>query len=465
MFSPYGRAPLARLDPSPVATTGSSCASTSPPLLRTSRLGPRGPLRRAARVPPGCTGLDGRRRPDAPFLPARLLQVSFRRFTASHDFIISNIPGSRSTLRIAGVSAEQVYGCSEPGGGVHRDYSLLSRRLSCHHQYRSGGRRRRRTAGRLPAPRPGQVACRGRADSCATAHHRARVQPLTATGPVPACPRDARCQRYLRVVHSCHPWPHLGGDHWAPARPGGLCPPAGGHPMARTTPRVAAGPPLCRTGLPVCSPASPALGDGGATFRFTGQRPGGPARRRGADHASGLVRRLPGADRAELSRLRAVDCGGRLLPKCGHRRGRRPPPGCPCRCAATACSHSTLPCAGAAHRPPPAPRSSLGPAALRRRPPAQGPGSAARRTGRPRLRGHHLHPGPRGAVHRADRHPHPVQHRGQPHGGSGLHRHRREFVKDERELHQQGRRGRGGQVPGRVRVPEFRAREDHGGER
>ncbi|MEU4796683.1 wax ester/triacylglycerol synthase domain-containing protein [Streptomyces sp. NPDC023327] len=132
VFSPYGRAPLTRHNPSPVGNhwfiVRFDVPAPAPDLaarVRAARSAVRRVYRRDA-----LDWMGGVARM-APFLPAPLLQVSFRRFTASHDFIISNIPGSRSTLRIAGVSAEQVYGIA-PSLGAAFTATTVSYRDACH---------------------------------------------------------------------------------------------------------------------------------------------------------------------------------------------------------------------------------------------------------------------------------------------------------------------------------------------
>ncbi|WP_223772440.1 WS/DGAT domain-containing protein [Streptomyces sp. 135] len=67
----------------------------------------------------------------APLLPSRWLQWSFRLFAASHDFVISNMPGPRTTLQVAGTDVDQVYGIA-PTLGAAVTATTVSYRDTCH---------------------------------------------------------------------------------------------------------------------------------------------------------------------------------------------------------------------------------------------------------------------------------------------------------------------------------------------
>ncbi|MGA5606269.1 wax ester/triacylglycerol synthase domain-containing protein [Streptomyces griseoincarnatus] len=119
VFSPYGRAPLTRHDPSPVGNHWfivrfevPASAPDTGSRIRAARSAVRRVYHRDA-----LDWMGGVARV-APFLPARLLQVAFRRFAGSHDFIISNIPGPRDSIRVAGITADQLYGIAPTLGAA-----------------------------------------------------------------------------------------------------------------------------------------------------------------------------------------------------------------------------------------------------------------------------------------------------------------------------------------------------------
>ena len=132
VFSPYGKAPRARHDPSPMGNHWFIVRFEVPAPAQDTAAGVRA-ARSAVRRVYHRDSLDwmGGVAWVAPFMPARLLQGSFRRFLASHDFIISNIPGPRSPLRVAGVTAEQVYGIA-PTLGAAFTATTVSYVHTCH---------------------------------------------------------------------------------------------------------------------------------------------------------------------------------------------------------------------------------------------------------------------------------------------------------------------------------------------
>ncbi|MEU5117049.1 wax ester/triacylglycerol synthase domain-containing protein [Streptomyces longwoodensis] len=132
VFSPYGRAPLTRHDPSPVGNhwfivrfevpAGAPDTGTR---IRAARSAVRRVYHRDALDWMGAVARI------APFVPARLLQVAFRHFAGSHDFIISNIPGPRSQIRVAGATAERLYGIA-PTLGAALTATSVSYGDTCH---------------------------------------------------------------------------------------------------------------------------------------------------------------------------------------------------------------------------------------------------------------------------------------------------------------------------------------------
>ncbi|MFH8508343.1 wax ester/triacylglycerol synthase domain-containing protein [Streptomyces flaveolus] len=132
VFSPYGRAPARPHDTSPVGnhwfiirfdvpSGPSDCADR----IAASRAAINAVYNRNA-----LDWMQGIARV-APFLPPSLLQYSFRLFTSSHDFIISNIPGPRATIRLAGAEVDHVYGIA-PTLGAGVTVTTVSYRDTCH---------------------------------------------------------------------------------------------------------------------------------------------------------------------------------------------------------------------------------------------------------------------------------------------------------------------------------------------
>jgi diacylglycerol O-acyltransferase len=66
-----------------------------------------------------------------PLIPGRLFHSSFLRLCASHDFIVSNIPGPRRPQRIGDAEAEEIFGIA-PTLGSGLTVTLLSYRNACH---------------------------------------------------------------------------------------------------------------------------------------------------------------------------------------------------------------------------------------------------------------------------------------------------------------------------------------------
>jgi WS/DGAT/MGAT family acyltransferase len=132
VFAPYGRAPLKR--------HADSLAGNHWFIIRFEvPCGPQRPRDRIAASRAAVTGAYHRDALDwmggvarvAPLIPARWLQWSFRHFIASHDLILSNIPGPRSSLQLAGATVDRLYGIA-PTLGAAITATTVSYRDACH---------------------------------------------------------------------------------------------------------------------------------------------------------------------------------------------------------------------------------------------------------------------------------------------------------------------------------------------
>ena len=109
VFSPYGKAPLTRHTASVAGNHWFIIRFEVPagPAQPSDRIRSR-TRHHAAGVHRDALDWMGAVARIAPAVPGPLLQVAFRRFAASHDFIISNIPGPRQTIRIADVPVRRL---------------------------------------------------------------------------------------------------------------------------------------------------------------------------------------------------------------------------------------------------------------------------------------------------------------------------------------------------------------------
>lgn len=133
VLSPYGRAPRPTPDPSPtmgnhwfLVRFGVRAAQAGPAdRIRAVRSAVRKAYHRDAADWMGAVATL------APLLPQRVLEASFLRLCASHDFVVSNIPGPRETLRVAGVRSDQIFAIA-PTLGAGVTVTLLSYRTHCY---------------------------------------------------------------------------------------------------------------------------------------------------------------------------------------------------------------------------------------------------------------------------------------------------------------------------------------------
>ncbi|AEW98713.1 hypothetical protein SCATT_p05200 (plasmid) [Streptantibioticus cattleyicolor NRRL 8057 = DSM 46488] len=132
VFSPYGRAPLTRDDPSPMGNHWfiirfpvPLCPGDPAARVRAARAAVREVYHRGA---PDWMGAVAR---VSPAVPGRWLQTTFRRFSASHDFIISNIPGPRRAIQVAGATVTEIYGIA-PTLGAALTATTVSYGGTCH---------------------------------------------------------------------------------------------------------------------------------------------------------------------------------------------------------------------------------------------------------------------------------------------------------------------------------------------
>ncbi|MGK5530467.1 wax ester/triacylglycerol synthase domain-containing protein [Streptomyces sp. URMC 129] len=130
---PYGRAPAGRHDPSPVGNHWFvvGVRLLSRPMDAATRIGTVH-AELTEHVRRGAVDWMGALARVTPLLPSSLVRTGFRRFAASHDVIVSNIPGpARGPITVGGTTATRVYGVA-PSLGCPMSVTNFSHGGVCH---------------------------------------------------------------------------------------------------------------------------------------------------------------------------------------------------------------------------------------------------------------------------------------------------------------------------------------------
>lgn len=132
VFTPYGRAPLTRHDPSAVGNHWFIVRFHLPAHTADAKARIRA-TRTAVQSTYTRTAVDwmGAIARLAPLLPGPLLQLGFERFAACHDLIVSNIPGPRHPLTITGRPTTHCYGVA-PSLGAPLSATIFTCDGTCH---------------------------------------------------------------------------------------------------------------------------------------------------------------------------------------------------------------------------------------------------------------------------------------------------------------------------------------------